>query len=57
MTELRGLAKQAALKVELLDKAENRQQEAVDIAARELAMYVSAIDYKESKKKNKKFAY
>lgn len=57
MTKLRGLAKEAALKVELLDNAKDRNQEAVDIAARELALYVSVIDYKKMQKKGKKFAY
>ena len=57
MTELRGLAKKAALQVTILDEAENRDQKAVDLAAKELALYISAIDYKKSLKKNKKFSY
>jgi hypothetical protein len=57
ITELRRLAKQAAVKVTLLDEAENRQQEAVDLAAKELALYASAIEYKKAIKKNKKFSY
>jgi hypothetical protein len=57
VTELRRLAKQAAVKVTLLDEAENRDQSAVDLAAKELALYASAIEYKLAIKKNKKFAY
>jgi len=57
LTKLRGLAKQAAFKVEFLDIQEPRSQEAIDIAAKELAFVVSIIDYKVANKKNKKFAY
>jgi hypothetical protein len=57
ITELRRLAKQAAVKVTLLDEAENRKQDAVDLAAKELALYASAIEYKKAIKKNKKFSY
>lgn len=51
------MAKQAAVKVTLLDEAANRDQAAVDLAAKELALYASAIEYKLAIKKNKKFAY
>ena len=47
----------AASQVEILDKAENRDQEAINLAAKELAMYAAAIEYKIAVKKNKKFAY
>ena len=57
LTKLRGLAKQAAFKVEFLDIQEPRSQEAIDIAAKELAFVVSIIDYKVANKRNKKFAY
>jgi len=57
LTKLRGLARQAAFKVEFLDIQEPRSQEAIDIAAKELAFVVSIIDYKVANKKNKKFAY
>jgi hypothetical protein len=57
LTKLRGLAKQAAFKVEFLDIQEPRSQEAIDIAAKELAYIVSIIDYKIANKRNKKFAY
>jgi hypothetical protein len=51
------LAKQAAVKVTLLDEAANRDQAAVDLAAKELALYASAIEYRLAQKKNKKFGY
>ena len=57
LSDLRGLAKKAALQVTLLDEAENRNQEAIDLAAKELSMYAAAIEYKLAIKKNKKFAY
>lgn len=57
LTQLRRLAKLAASQVEILDKAENRDQEAINLAAKELAMYAAAIEYKIAVKKNKKFAY
>jgi hypothetical protein len=57
LTKLRGLVKQAAFKVEFLDIQEPRSQEAIDIAAKELAYIVSIIDYKIANKRNKKFAY
>ena len=57
LTKLRGLAKQAAFKVEFLDMQEPRNQDSIDIAAKELAYLVSIIDYKIVNKKNKKFAY
>ena len=57
LTKLRGLAKQSAFKVEFLDIQEPRNQDSIDIAAKELAYIVSIIDYKLSNKKNKKFAY
>lgn len=55
--KLRLLAREAASRVEFLDSRQDRDQEAVNIAARELAFFASVIEWKIANKKNKKFAY
>tara|TARA_B100000767_G_C19405664_1_gene385835 strand:+ start:223 stop:426 length:204 start_codon:yes stop_codon:yes gene_type:complete len=55
--KLRLLAREAASRVEFLDTRQERDQEAVNIAARELAFFASVIEWKLANKKNKKFAY
>lgn len=57
LTKLRRLAREAASRVEFLDSREERDQEAVNIAARELAFFASVIEWKLANKRNKKFAY
>ena len=57
MTELRAMAKKSALTYSLLEQAEKKDEKAIQLAAKELRMIVSCIDYKLSKKVNKKFGY